>query len=97
MLNERGNVWVWQPEEGYHQAYLKLDDGPDRWLEISIRPCNYPGLHVQIVTLTESELALHINKEFADGNWVVRKMNLPGVVVEDGYISEAAHGVTATT
>lgn len=88
-LCERGNIWIWQPEEGYHQAYLRLPDGPDRWLEISIRPCNYPGLSVQTIQLPAAELAAHINKEFADGNWVVRKMNLHGVVVEDGYISEA--------
>lgn len=90
IANERGNVWIWQPEEGNHQAYIKLPDAPNRWLEISIRPCNYPGLNVQTVTLTESELTVFINENFADGNWQARKMNLPGVVVEDGYISELA-------
>lgn len=82
--SERGNIWLTTDEGEYHHCYIRLPDGPDRWLEISIRPCNYPGLLVQTVTITEAELTKHILKEF-DG-WIARKMCLESVPLEDGYI-----------
>jgi hypothetical protein len=60
---ERGNVWIFAPQtEGdKHLAYLKLPFDLDMWLEVSIVPENWPGLNVKVVTLTEPQLAAHIN------------------------------------
>lgn len=74
---EKGNIWLVHSEENYHNAWIRL--GGNRWLEITIRPCNYPGLTVKTVSMTDKELADHINQEFNSGLWIVRKMNLSGV------------------
>jgi hypothetical protein len=52
------------------------------WLQIALRPCNYPALDVQTVRIPEAELAQHINENFADEVWVVHKMNIEGVKVD---------------
>ena len=84
---EKSNIYLVSEEGDFHHAYIRLPDGPNRWLEISIRPCNYPALLVQTITVTDADLAVHINKEF-DG-WIARKMNLEGVAVDDGRVFAA--------
>lgn len=77
---ERGNIWLVHVEEDYHNAYFRLTD--NRWLEVSIRPCNYPGFNVKTITVSDAELAAHIRKEFGGGMWHARKMNLEGVELD---------------
>lgn len=84
---ERGNIWLINGEERWHNAWIRLDG--NNWLEISIRPCNYPGLNVQTVTVTDEELYNHIRKEFGGGGWLARKINLEGFEVplnEDDHV-----------
>lgn len=80
---ERGNIWLTN-EEGAcnHNVWIRLHG--QKWLQIAIRPENYPGLTVNTITITDAELTAHIHKT-CDG-MVVRKMNLPGVRVDDNYI-----------
>lgn len=82
---ERGNIWLTN-EEGAcnHNVWIRLVG--QKWLQIAIRPENYPGLAVNTITVTDAELAAHINKEC--GGMVVRKANLDGLQVRNGYILE---------
>lgn len=78
---ERGNIWLVNDEEpGWHNAWIRLQG--DIWLEISIRPENYPGLTVQTVQTSNEKLAAHINREFNGGNWLARKCNIDGVEID---------------
>lgn len=78
---ERGNIWL-ADDDGNHNAWIKLP-GENQWLEISIRPDNYPGLNVNTVTVSKSDLATHINSNFE--GWTVRKLNLKGVALDDQW------------
>lgn len=80
---ELGNIWLVN-EEGNHNAWIRL--GGNRWLQIAIRPENYPGLTVNTITVTDEALAAHINKEC--GGMVIRKLNLDGVKVDGAYIAD---------
>jgi len=83
MLNieatERGNILLAHDEEFYLNSWTRLDDGPNRWLEVSYRQDNYPAFTVRTITTTDEELVKHIHKEFGGGSWTARKMNLEGV------------------
>lgn len=82
-VTERGNIWLANDEEPWHNAYIRLNSR--LWFEISIRPENYPGLTVRSIYLTDAKLAAHINREFNSGGWSARKCNLEGVILtEDG-------------
>ena len=79
---ERGNIWLWNTDSpGDQNAWIRL--GNDRWLQISTRLDNDPGLHVSVIRTTEEKLAAHVRREFGGGCWVARKMNLEGVEVGD--------------
>lgn len=71
---ERGNVWLMTEDGTGHNAWIRLTD--DYWLEIEIRPDNYPGLSVATIRLTEGELLRHILTHC--GGMSIRKVNLPG-------------------
>ena len=76
-MTERGNTWLIQCEEGYHLAYFKLDPGKNLWIELSIVPPNYPGLHLEVIQKTEYEIVRHIN--MMCGGWLIRKANIAGI------------------
>ena len=85
---ERGNIWLVHVEENYHNAWIRLP--ADMWLEVSIRPDNYPGLSVQLVRCSEEDLAKHIRKYFGGHMWIAKKMNIAGVTTTpEGYINES--------
>jgi len=78
---ERGNIWLTNDDEpGHHNVWIGLQG--DIWLEITIRPANYPGLTVQTIQISDKELAAHINKNFGGGTWVARKCNIDGVIFQ---------------
>ena len=75
---ERGNIWLTNVEEpGWENAWIRI--AGDLWLEIDIRPCNYPGLTVQLIRSSDKKLAAHIRKTFRSGSWRARKLNIEGV------------------
>lgn len=78
-LTERSGVLLSNDDGGF-QAYLTIP-GTDEWKEISWRPGNYPALRVSELTITNNELAKHIQKNFV--GWVARKMNLLKVHLND--------------
>lgn len=82
---ERGNIYLAHVEENWHNAWIRVA-GDDRWLQISIRPCNYPALDVSTVTITDEDLAKHIREQFGGGLWIALKMNIEGVEVADGFV-----------
>ena len=71
---EKGNILLVHEEEFYFNAWIQLEK--DIWLEIAYRHHNYPALTVQTTKTTDKALAEHINKEFSNGLWVVRKANI---------------------
>ena len=72
-LCERGNTLL---VDGPNMvAWLSLQ-GSDR-LEVSWCPDNYPALTVQVVRISDAELATHINTELVD--WTILKCQLSGV------------------
>lgn len=82
---ERGNIWLTHTEEDYHNAWFRLEG--DFWLQVSIRPCNYPGFEVNTVAISDRRLAAHIRKQFGNGVWRAMKMNLDGVALDgDGLV-----------
>lgn len=79
---ERGNIWLVNSDSpGDQNAWLRL--GGNRWLQISTRLENYPGMNVNVIEATDEALAKHIRKEFGGGNFYARKMNLDGVEVDN--------------
>jgi hypothetical protein len=82
-LSERGNILL-TGDDGNMVAWLTLEG--DRRLEVTFNPGNYPALNVGVVTLTDEQLAAHINGNL--GGWHVRKCNIEGVNVENGYVAE---------
>jgi hypothetical protein len=83
---EKGHIWLVHSEENWHNAWIWL--GGHTWLQISIRPCNYPGLTVNTITKSDEQLAAHINQEFSSGLWIARSCNLEGVKLrEEGNVS----------
>jgi hypothetical protein len=80
---EKGNIWLAHSEENWHNAWIRLGSG-QRWLQVAIRPCNYPGLTVNTITSSDPQLAAHINREFGGGMWMARSCNLDGVKLEEG-------------
>jgi hypothetical protein len=82
---ERGHVWLMHSDSpGDQNAWLRLSE--DRWLQISIRLDNSPGLRVNVIRSTPEQLAQHICETF-DESWIVRRMNLPGVsITEDRHL-----------
>ena len=86
-LTERNGVWLAHQEENYHNAWLRVPGQQTNFLQISIRPDNYPGLTVSTVTLTDEQLAAHIHREFGGGLWFVRKANISvDINHEDGVV-----------
>lgn len=87
---ERGNSWFLTEDGSDQLLFFRLPD--DRMIEVSIYPENYPGAHISLLSASEFKsgkptqtLLDHIH-ENCDG-WVVRKCNLEGVNIEDGYIT----------
>ena len=78
VASERGNILLVHNEEKWINAWVHLSAG--KWLEIAFRDCNYPALHVAAIEVSDSDLANHIRKEFADGLWSVNKCCIDGVV-----------------
>ena len=78
---ERGNTLIESVHDSGWNAWISL--GEDLWLEISLRPGNYPCLNVAIVEASEHGLANHINNNFPANDWHLRKCNLPGVELRD--------------
>jgi hypothetical protein len=81
VASERGNIYLVHIEENWHNAWINLFGF--LWLEISIRPCNYPALNVACVSISDEKLAEHINKEFGGGLWKAMKMNIQGVKLDE--------------
>jgi hypothetical protein len=81
---ERGNILLAHNEEPWINAWIRLQG--ELHLSISYRNCNYPALHVSTVTVTDSELADHINREFGGGLWTARKMSINGVYIGEDNI-----------
>jgi hypothetical protein len=79
-VNERGGVLVCNGD-GDFNAWLRQGDSSN-WREISWRQGNYPALNVQDVEISPTDLATHIQKNFV--GWVARKMNLPGMLLDNG-------------
>lgn len=71
---ERGNIWLMSEDGTRHNAWIRLTD--DHWLEIEIRPDNYPGLSMATIRLTGDDLLLHILAHC--GGMSIRRLNLPG-------------------
>lgn len=71
---ERGNGWLITEDGTGHNAWIRLED--DHWLEIEVRPDNYPGLSVATIRRTDAELLRHI-LEHCSGMWI-RKLNSRG-------------------
>lgn len=83
-LCERGNTLL-VTGEGNMVAWLDLLG--DQRLQVSWCPDNYPALNVTVVTLTDAQLAEHINTRC--GGWLIRKCNIEGVNVEGDYVADA--------
>ncbi len=86
-LNERGNILLVDVDSGIN-AWLRTGL-TNVWLEISCRYENYPALTVTLVEITDAELAAHVVKQFGGTGWIVRKMNLDGVTVENDRVKAA--------
>jgi len=83
---ERGNILITNTEENWLNAWTKvptMEGHDDVWLQIAFRAGNYPALLVETVRLTEAELAKHINEHFSEETWVVHKMNIDGVKLDE--------------
>jgi len=80
--SERGNTLL-SSGEGNMVAWLDLPGGEYR-LEVTFNPDNYPSLNVQVVELSDADLADHINSEL--GGWLVHKCNVRGVDVAAGRV-----------
>lgn len=72
--DERGNVWLMTEDGTGHNIWIDL--GNDCWLEIELRPENFPGLSVATLCLSCDELKRHIFTH-CRGMWV-RTLSLPG-------------------
>ena len=81
-LCERGNTWLITDDDFIHLAFFSLED--DVWLQVSIHPGNYPGCEVTVISSTEEELAKYIRDRCS--GWLVRKCNIEGVNIENGYV-----------
>lgn len=80
-MNERGNILLSQGDAGIN-AWLRTEI-PNLWLEITFRFENYPALSVTLTEVDDAKLAAHVNRQFGGTDWVVHKMNLPGVTVDN--------------
>lgn len=81
-LCERGNTLL--EMDGSMVAWLDLVD--DQRLEVSWCPNNYPALNVSVVSLTDEQLASHINSKCR--GWIIRKCNVEGVNVDGDYVAD---------
>lgn len=91
-FTERGNILLMNEYNAGMNAWIALDvervtHETSQWIEISLRPEDYPSLAVNVVHIKERELARHINTEFAGEEWFVRKMNIDGVCIENNHVS----------
>lgn len=75
---ERGNTML-STGEGNMVAWLTIDG--DTRLEVSYAPDNYPSLNVRTCTLTDTQLAEHINTKLK--GWAANKCNCPGVNLDE--------------
>ena len=71
-LNERDGTLL-DDGNGSMVAWLRLDDQGNR-LEVTWTPANYPALTVNHCTLSDQEIADHINENLV--GWHVRRNNL---------------------
>lgn len=83
-LCERGNIYLMHTEENYHNAWFRVGD--DHYIQLSIRPRNYPAIDLSLIKISEEKLAEHIRKEFGGGSWYAMKLNIKGVETD-------SHGV----
>ena len=83
VIDERGNTWLIADEEGWHAIWI--DNGENSYLEITVTPCNYPGFQMAVIERTPQQLAEHIHKNC--NGWLVRKCNIPDVVIEHERIA----------
>jgi hypothetical protein len=80
-FSERGNNLIVNSIDGSMNAWFNI--GKDKWIEFSWRPDNYPSMYISIRHILENNLARHINSTFNDDDWVVSKMNINGVIVDE--------------
>lgn len=90
--DERCNVLLTAMEEFHLNAWIRLRD--DVRLEITYRPENHPSLVLQLVTVSDEELAAHIKKTC--GGMFIRRLNVgastAGIPTVDGCIAESDDG-----
>lgn len=88
---ERGNTFLLSGD-GAMVAWFNIENYPRRLakialkklLEVSWTPGNYPELKVQVVEMTDEQLAHHIKTNCQA--WTVRKCNIEGVDFPDGIV-----------
>lgn len=81
LTNGHGDAWVGYVRIGEHKP-----DQRNVWLGVSIMPENSPVMNITTFHVTDAELAREIETTY--DAWEVRKMNLDGVNVDDGYIHD---------
>ena len=78
---EKGNILL--ERDGDWLAYCSC--GVDTWLEISVRPGNYPVFSARTLKQTEEELATHIQTH-CEG-WTALKLSIKEVKVDvDSFV-----------
>jgi len=75
-LCERGNTLL----TDYENMVAWLDLEGDTRLEVAYNPGNYPALNVQTITITDEDLAKHINENLQ--YWLVCKCHIDGVNID---------------
>lgn len=80
LLSERGNTLLTNDDS--FMAWMKLE--PNLWLQVSWFPENYPALNIHSFEATEQEVAKMIQ---TFSGWMVRKINVDGVKINDGLIA----------
>lgn len=77
-LTERGNIWI--SSDFTHKAYFRLD-GENQWLEVILIPENYPSWTINTVTISDRDLAKHIQENFY--GYRIHKMSIEGVKTDE--------------
>ncbi len=84
-------------EEFHLNAWIQLSE-PELWLEITVRPENYPSLTVSVIKITDEALAKHVQTcagmfprklaGFAD----LVKLDEMGYIADVEEMEELSHG-----
>ena len=87
--NERGNVYLVDNDMygGRKELAWLRTDTENEWLEVSVCPSNYPALNCQVISLSDTELANHINENCQ--GYLILKMNIEGVETDGDYVATA--------